>query len=95
MGVWVPVECCLDPLPWVPGAPPGGGPGPNYWDQRWLCTFGFRIEIDVKIVIKNDAKTKRAGQFWAEDIGSEPPPQGPPGRRPRDPGEAAQAPWDL
>jgi len=61
-----------------------------------------RSKIDIKIDTKNDAKSKRARhqnkrarpvlgrRHWAGT-----PPQGPPGRRPRDPGQAAQAPWDL
>ena len=54
-----------------------------------------RSKIDVKIVIKNDAKTKRARPVLTRRHWAGTPPQGPPGRRPRDPGEAAQAPWDL
>ena len=80
------------------------------WDQLWPTkapkrpkmtpktepkSTPRRSKIDVKIVIKNDAKTKRAGRLLTRGHWSENPPQGPPGRRPRDPGEAAQAPWDL
>ena len=50
--------------------------------------------LSGKIVIDFDAKTKRAVQgvvfrHWAGT-----PPLGGPGRRPRSPGGAAQAPWD-
>ena len=80
------------------------------WDQLWPTkapkrpkmtpktepkSTPRRSKIDVKIDIKNDAKTKRARPLLARRHWSENPPQGPPGRRPRDPGEAAQAPWDL
>ena len=80
------------------------------WDQLWPTkalkgpkmtpktepkSTPRRSKIDVKIVIKNNAKSKRAQpllvrRHWAGTL-----PQGPPGRRLRDPGEAAQAPWDL
>ena len=80
------------------------------WDQLWPTkapkrpkmtpktepkSTPRRSKIDVKIVIKNDAKTKRAGHETARGVWVGTPPQGAPGRRPRDPGEAAQAPWDL
>ena len=80
------------------------------WDQLWPTkapkrpkmtpktepkSTPRRSKIDVKIVIKNDAKTKRAWHVLARGHCAGTPPQGPPGRRPRDPGEAAQAPWDL
>ena len=80
------------------------------WDQLWPTkapkrpkmtpktepkSTPRRSKIDVKIVIKNDAKTKRAGVVLGRRHWAGTPPQGPPGRRPRDPGEAAQAPWDL
>ena len=54
-----------------------------------------RSKIDIKIDIKNDAKIKRAGVVLSLGVWVGTPPQGAPGRRPRDPGEAAQAPWDL
>ena len=80
------------------------------WDQLWPTkapkrpkmtpktepkSTPRRSKIDVKIVIKNDAKTKRARHLLARGHWVRDPPQGAPGRRPRDPGEAAQAPWDL
>ena len=80
------------------------------WDQLWPTkapkrpkmtpktepkSTPRRSKIDVKIDIKNDAKTKRAGGVLSRGVWVGTPPQGPPGRRPRDPGEAAQAPWDL
>ena len=80
------------------------------WDQLWPTkapkrpkmtpktepkSTPRRSKIDVKIVIKNDAKTKRARPLLTRRHWAGTPPQGPPGRRPRDPGEAAQAPWDL
>ena len=80
------------------------------WDQLWPTkapkrpkmtpktepkSTPRRSKIDVKIDIKNDAKTKRAGHVLRNRHWAGTPPQGPPGRRPRDPGEAAQAPWDL
>ena len=80
------------------------------WDQLWLIkapkrpkmtpktepkSTPRRSKIDIKIDIKNDAKTKRAGAVLTRGVWVGTPPQGPPGRRPRDPGEAAQAPWDL
>ena len=55
----------------------------------------FEEKIDVKIDIKNDAKTKRAGQVLSLRHWSGTHPQLASGRRPRDTGEAAQAPWDL
>ena len=48
-----------------------------------------RSKIDVKIVIKNDAKFVRAGGVLTRGVWGGTPPQGAPGRRPRDPGEAA------
>ena len=80
------------------------------WDQHWPIkapkrpkmtpktepkSTPRRSKIDVKIDIKNDAKSKRARRLLTRRHWSENPPRGPPGRRPRDPGEAAQAPWDL
>ena len=80
------------------------------WDQLWPTkapkrpkmtpktepkSTPRRSKIDVKIDIKNDAKTKRAGHLLSLRHWSGTPPQGAPGRRPRDPGEAAQAPRDL
>ena len=80
------------------------------WDQLWPTkapkrpkmtpktepkSTPRRSKIDVKIVIKNNANTKRACPFLGRRHRAGTPPQGPPGRRPRDPGEAAQAPWDL
>jgi hypothetical protein len=80
------------------------------WDQLWPTkapkrpkmtpktepkSTSRRSKIDVKIDIKNDAKTKRAWRLLTRAVWVGTPPQGPPGRRPRDPGEAAQAPWDL
>ena len=80
------------------------------WDQLWPTkapkrpkmspktepkSTPRRSKIDVKIDIKNDAKTKRAQPFLARRHWAGMSPQGHPGRRPRDPGEAAQAPWDL
>ena len=80
------------------------------WDQLWPTkapkrpkmtpktepkSTPRRSKIDVKIVIKNDAKSKRAWRLLGRRHWAGTPPQGPPGRRPRDPGEAAQAPWDL
>ena len=54
------------------------------------CTLGFGIKIDIKININFDAKTQGARPLlglvlWAGT---------PPGRRPRDPREGAQAPRD-
>ena len=84
--------------------------GRRLWDQLWPTkapkrpkmtpktepkSTPRRSNIDVKIDIKNDAKSKRARRLLTRRHWSENPPQGPPGRRPRDPGEAAQAPWDL
>ena len=80
------------------------------WDQLWPTkapkrpkmtpktepkSTSRRPKIDVKIDIKNDAKSKRAQPLLGRRHWSENPPQGLPGRRPRNPGEAAQAPWDL
>ena len=80
------------------------------WDQLWPTkapkrpkmtpktepkSTPRRSKIDVKIDIKNDAKTKRAVHETGRGVWVGTPPQGAPGRRPRDPGEAAQAPWDL
>ena len=80
------------------------------WDQLWPTkapkrpkmtpktepkSTPRRSKIDVKIVIENDAKFKRAHPLLGRRHWVGPPPQGPPGRRPRDPREAAQAPWDL
>ena len=79
------------------------------WDQLWPTkapkrpkmtpktepkSTPRRSKIDVKIDIKNDAKTKRAGHLLTRRHWAGTPPQGAPGRRPRDPGEAAQAPRD-
>ena len=80
------------------------------WDQLWPTkapkgpkmtpktepkSTPRRSKIDIQIDIKNDAKTQRARQVLGRRHCAGTPPQGPPGRRPRDPGEAAQAPWDL
>ena len=80
------------------------------WDQLWPTkapkrpkmtpktepkSTPRRSKIDVKIVIKNDTKTKRARPFLARRHWVGTRPQGALGRRPRDSGEAAQAPWDL
>ena len=81
------------------------------WDQLWPTkapkrpkmtpktepkSTPRRSKIDINIDIKNDAKTMRAGQETTRSVWVGTPPQGAPGRRrPRDPGEAAQAPWDL
>ena len=54
-----------------------------------------RSKIDINIDIKNDAKSKRAEGVLTRRHWAGTPPQGAPGRRPRDPGEAAQAPRDL
>ena len=84
--------------------------GRRSWDQLWPTkapkrpkmtpktepkSTSRRSKIDVKIDIKNDAKSKRARPLLTRRHWSENPPQGPLGRRPREPGEAAQAPWDL
>ena len=76
------------------------------WDQLWPTkapkrpkmtpktepkSTPRRSKIDVKIVIKNDAKTKRAQHVLTRGHWVVTPPR----RRPRDPGEAAQTPWDL
>ena len=79
------------------------------WDQLWPTkapkrpkmtpktepkSTPRRSKIDINIDMKNDAKTKRAGQVLARRHWAGTPPQGAPGRRPRGPGEAAQAPQD-
>ena len=80
------------------------------WDQLWPTkapkrpkmtpkteskSTPRRSKIDIKIYVKNDATSKRAGGVLARGVWVGTPPQGAPGSRPRDPGEAAQAPWDL
>ena len=80
------------------------------WDQLWPTkapkrpkmtpktepkSTPRRSKIDIKIDIIFDANTSEAGPLLTRRHWVETPPQGPPGRRPRDPGEAAQAPWDL
>ena len=52
-------------------------------------------EVDTNIDMNFNANPRGARHFWSADIGPGTPPPGAPGRRPRDPGEAAQAPWDL
>ena len=55
-----------------------------------------RPKIDITIDISFDEKTKRAQDGLTRTVwAGTPRPQGAPGRRPRDSGEAAQAPWDL
>ena len=77
------------------------------WDQLWPIkapkrpkmtpktepkSTPRRSKIDVKIVIKKRCQNQEGlsrsdPRSWGRDP--------PPGSRPRDPGEAAQAPWDL
>ena len=54
----------------------------------------IRPKIDIQIDVNFDAKTNGAGPELARRHWAGNPPQGAPGRRPRDPGEAAQAPRD-
>ena len=79
------------------------------WDQLWPTkapkgpkmtpktepkSTPRRSKIDVKIDIKNDAKTKRAHHVLGRRHWVGTSPLGAPGRRPRSPGGAAQAPRD-
>ena len=68
--------------------------GPKMTPQRDPRSNPKRPKIDIKIDINFDAKTMRAyhGLRFRHWVGN--PPLGAPGRRPRDPGEAAQAPRD-
>ena len=76
------------------------------WDQLWPTkapkrpkmtpktepkSTPRRSKIDIKIVIKDYTKTKRARHILTRRHWAGTPPQGAPGRRPREPGEAAQA----
>ena len=70
MGAWVPgraVPWCLGPLPWTPGAPPGGslggGPDPNYKDQKWAGAPWIRIKIYVDFDVD-------FGSSWGRSWGS-------------------------
>ena len=81
------------------------------WDQLWPTKAPKRLKMtpktepkstprrsksDIKIgEQKTIPKQKRPWRFLARGVWAGTPPQGAPGRRPRDPGGAAQAPRNL
>ena len=60
--------------------------------KREPKTTPRRSKIDIKIDQKNESKTKRARHRTSLVVSAGTPPWGAPGRRPRSPGEAPQAP---